>query len=151
MAKYRIVGTIAGLSSLVGGSLALWGGSAVASTKPSTPTCSTVSVAMVRQYLGGKPSKPKSQTSPNVLICQYTTVDLIFLTHQTKAAFAANERSNKGTSVKGIANGAFSYGAKGSRDISLEFLDGTVAVAISGTSVGLPKVETFAKKLVPIV
>lgn len=41
--------------------------------------------------------------------------------------------------------------AKDSPVVSLEFLDGSVAVAISGTSVGLPKVETFAKKIVPIV
>ena len=123
--------------------------SAVAS-KGNGPTCSSVGLPVIRQALGGSPRKPTQQTSANVLICHYTTVDLIFLLHQNKALFKADEKSNKGTSVFGIGSSAFTYGAKGSA-ISLEVLTGTVAVVVSGSSAGLKKIEAFARRLVVLI
>lgn len=144
----RQVGLGAALTAVaLGGSF----GAASASTKVHTPTCSSVSVALVRQSLGGSPRKPTTQTSANVLICHYATVDLVYLLNQTKAEFASDEKSNGGKSLSGIGSAAFTYSAKGSAVTSLEVLDGNVAFLISGSTDSVKRLEQLAKKMVPII
>jgi hypothetical protein len=124
---------------------------AAASTRKASPKCSSVSVALVRQSLGGAPSKPKAQSSQGVLICHYTTVDLVYLLNQSKAVFHADQLSNKGKAIPNIGDGAFSYSTKGSSLVSLQVLHGDVAFLISGTSATLSRQEKLAKKLLPLV
>jgi hypothetical protein len=139
-----------GLLAIVGSNPAGAATRATTPSKPKTPTCSTVTVAQIKKVLGGSPTKPKQATSANVLICEYGTVDLIYLLKQTRSEFAAEEKSNKGTSVSGIGSAAFTYGAMGPTVISLEVFDGKVAFAISGSTVGLKRIEALAKVMLPL-
>jgi hypothetical protein len=124
---------------------------AAASTPKAAPKCTSVSVALVRQSLGGSPSKPKAQSSSGVLICHYTTVDLVYLLNQSKAVFRADQLSNKGRAIPGIGDGAFSYSTKDSSLVSLQVLHGNIAFLISGTSATLSRQEKLAKKVLPLV
>ena len=141
----------AGISLLA---LAMMFGSSVASgavPKPASPTCASVSVAVVRHALGGVPTKPKSQTSTNVLICHYTTIDLVYLLHQNKTLFRVDEKSNKGKPVPGLGTAAFTYSTKGSSVVTLQVLDGTVAFILSGSSATLKHKEALAQKMLSLV
>jgi hypothetical protein len=124
---------------------------ATASTRKAAPKCSSVSVALIRKNLGGSPSKPKAQSSGGVLICHYTTVDLVYLLNQSKAVFRADQVSNKGKAITNIGDAAFSYSTKGSNLVSLQVLHGNVAFLISGTSATLSREEKLALKVVPLV
>jgi len=127
------------------------GAATTSPTKSTAPTCASVSVAVVRQALGGAPSKPRAQTSANVLICHYTTIDLVYLMHQNKTLFRADEQSNKGKPVSGLGTAAFTYSTKGSSVITLQVLHGTVAFILSGSSATLKRKETLAQKILSLV
>jgi hypothetical protein len=134
--------------------LAIMFGNSVASSavpKQASPTCASVSVAVVRHALGGAPTNPKTQTSTNVLICHYTTIDLVYLLHQNETLFRADEKSNKGKPVSGLGTAAFTYSTKGSSVITLQVLDGTVAFILSGSSATLKQKETLAQKMLSLV
>ena len=124
-------------------------GASLATAK--APACASVSPALIRRFLGGTPTKPKRQASQNVVICHYTTVDVIFVLHQNKALFQADQKSNKGRAITGLGTAAFSYRAKGSSVVSVEVLDHDVAFIVSGSSAGLAKTERLAKAIVPLV
>ena len=130
-------------------SFGIAGAAAASSTK--SPTCDSVSVANVRHGLGGAPTKPKMQTSAGVLICHYGTVDLIYLLHRDKTLLKADEASNKGTSVSGLGNGAFTYKTTSSTLTTLEVLEGTVVVIVSGSPDSTKQIESFAKSILPII
>jgi hypothetical protein len=146
MKKLIVAISLFAITMVLGSSVAL---SAV--PKQASPTCASVSVAVVRHALGGDPTKPKSQASANVLICHYTTIDLVYLLHQSKALFRVDEKSNKGKPVPGLGTAAFTYSTKGSSVITLQVLDGTVAFILSGSSATLKNKETLAQKMLSLV
>jgi hypothetical protein len=130
--------------------LTVFGGTVLSSAASASgikaPSCSTVSVSMVKATLGGSPTGP---TKDKYGECNYGNA-VISYSKSTLALFKSDVAANKGAAIRGIGTSAFSF--KGTAGVTvLVVLVGTVQFTIVCPKASLTQKEALARKMVPLV
>jgi hypothetical protein len=121
-------------------------GSSVAQASTKAPSCSTVPLSLVKSTLGGSPTGPVN----NQGLCQYGTASIYF-SQATLLDVTSTLAPNHGTVVKGIGTYAFSYKVAKFKSLGIAVYTKGYEFTITSKTAPLSKVETLAKKVVPLV